>query len=163
MYFLHVLRVKYEISEVCIQYDLVLYFFFFITAAVLAYNKDDLDLVIKASRAKSPAQFHGLSDRDMLRHHISTETLKHYVRRVTLGAQETCQIVDVLIEELKGPAGLDENGISLFKSPGKLQFTFCNRQVEGVHKFLNTSFMSFQLNLLPHCAHITNLSSLASL
>ncbi|XP_049334369.1 uncharacterized protein LOC111194625 [Astyanax mexicanus] len=58
-----------------------------------------------------------VSDEVVVRHHISREQLKHHVRRVTLGAQETFRLVHLAIEELKGPAGLDENGVSLFKTP----------------------------------------------
>ena len=38
--------------------------------------------------------------------------------RVTLRAQETFWLIHLAIEELKGPAGLDESGVSLFKTPG---------------------------------------------
>ena len=60
-----------------------------------------------------------LSDEDVVRCYVSRDQLKHHVRRVTLGAHETFRLVHLAIEELKGPAGLDESGVSLFKSPGK--------------------------------------------
>ncbi|KAL6479126.1 hypothetical protein MHYP_G00125590 [Metynnis hypsauchen] len=47
----------------------------------------------------------------------SKEQLKHHVWRVTLGAQESFRLVHLAIEELKRPAGLDENGVCLFKTP----------------------------------------------
>lgn len=90
-----------------------------LAGAVLAYNRTDLELLIKAVRAKAPATMKSVSDKDVIRLYISREQLKHHVRRVTLGAQETFRLIQQAIEELKGPAGLDESGVSLFKSPGK--------------------------------------------
>ncbi|KAL7875838.1 hypothetical protein AOLI_G00108010 [Acnodon oligacanthus] len=48
---------------------------------------------------------------------VLAEQLKHHVRRVTLRAQETFQLVHLAIEKLQGPTGLDENGASLFRTP----------------------------------------------
>lgn len=87
--------------------------------AVLAYNRADLDLLIKAARAKDPAALASLTDEDMLRLHVSKYQLRHHVRRVTLGAQESFNHVQAAIEEFKGPAGLDERGVSIFKTAGK--------------------------------------------
>lgn len=44
--------------------------------------------------------------------------VKEHVRRVTLTPRETFWIIHLVIEELKVPAGLDEGGVSLFKTPG---------------------------------------------
>lgn len=93
-----------------------------LSGATLGYNRDDLNLLIKAVRAKDVQKYSSLTDHDMLRLHISKETLKHYVRRVTMGAQETFRHVQLAIDELKGSAGLDENGIPLFKTTGKYTF-----------------------------------------
>lgn len=41
------------------------------------------------------------------------------MRRVTLTPEETFRIIHLVIEELKVPAGLDEGGVSLFKTPGR--------------------------------------------
>nr|XP_055036624.1 uncharacterized protein LOC129423839 [Misgurnus anguillicaudatus] len=87
-----------------------------LAGAVLAYNRADLDLLIKAVRAKNPTVFQTVTDENMVRLYVSREQLKHHVRRVTLGAQETFRLVQLAIDELKGPAGLDESGVSLFKS-----------------------------------------------
>ncbi|KAL7826271.1 hypothetical protein SRHO_G00340090 [Serrasalmus rhombeus] len=88
-----------------------------LAGAVLAYNRTDLELLIKAVRAKDLPALKCVSDEDVVRRYISREQLKHHVRRVTLGVQETFRLVHLAIEELKGPAGLDENGVSLFKTP----------------------------------------------
>ncbi|XP_056297788.1 uncharacterized protein LOC130211155 isoform X2 [Pseudoliparis swirei] len=88
-----------------------------VAGAVLAYNRSDLELLIKAARAKDPDTLKSVSDHDIVRCYISREQLKHHVRRVTLGAQETFRLIHLAIEELKGPAGLDESGVSLFKTP----------------------------------------------
>ena len=89
-----------------------------LAGAVMAYNRKDLDLLIKAVKAKDPAAFRSVSDVDVVSRYISRDHLKHHVRRVTLGAQETYRLVQLAIEELKGPAGLDASGVSLFKSDG---------------------------------------------
>ncbi|KAI8503729.1 hypothetical protein Bbelb_187000 [Branchiostoma belcheri] len=44
-----------------------------------------------------------------------TSQKKHYVREVTVRAQETFARVDFAINTLKGPAGLDDNQIHLYK------------------------------------------------
>ncbi|XP_028974250.2 uncharacterized protein LOC109615194 [Esox lucius] len=74
-----------------------------LAGAVLAYNRTDLKLLIKAVRAKDPAK---LSDEDVVRHYISREHLKHHVWGGH--TQETFRIIHLAIEELKGHAGLDE-------------------------------------------------------
>ncbi len=89
-----------------------------LAGAVLAYNCTDLELLINAVKAKDPGTFNSVTDEDMVRLYVSKEQLKHHVRRVTLGAQETFRLVQISIDELKGPAGLDESGVSLFKSSG---------------------------------------------
>lgn len=89
-----------------------------LAGAVLAYNRTDLELLIKAVRAKDLA-YDTVTDEDMVRLYVMREQLKHHVRRVTLGVQETLRLVQTAIDELKGPAGLDESGIPLFKSAGK--------------------------------------------
>lgn len=90
-----------------------------IAGAVLAYNRTDLELLMTAARAKNPVKMQSVSDEEVVRLYISREQLKHHVRRVTLGAQETFRLTQLIIEELKGPAGLDESGVSLFKTPGR--------------------------------------------
>ncbi|XP_034031982.1 uncharacterized protein LOC117515509 [Thalassophryne amazonica] len=87
-----------------------------LVGTVLAYNRKDLDRLIEAIRAKDQAALQSLSDEDVVRRYISRQQLKHHIRRVTLGAQETFRLIHLAIEELKGPAGLDENGVSLFKT-----------------------------------------------
>ena len=45
---------------------------------------------------------------------MSRDQMRHHVRRLTF-----C-LIHQAIEELKGPAGLDESGVSLFKTPGMI-------------------------------------------
>ncbi|XP_074467496.1 uncharacterized protein LOC141753071 [Sebastes fasciatus] len=99
-----------------------------LAGAVLAYNCTDLELLIKAVRAKDPSTMKSVSDEDVVRCYISREQLKHHVRRVTLGAQETFRLIHLAIEELKGPAGLDESGVSLFKSPEAIDEMWAGQQ-----------------------------------
>ncbi|XP_056319082.1 uncharacterized protein si:ch211-243p7.3 [Danio aesculapii] len=87
-----------------------------LAGAVLACNRADLELLIKAVRAQDLTAFDSVADEDMVRLYVSREQLKHHVRRVTLGAQETFQLIQRAIDELKGPAGMDQSGVSLFKS-----------------------------------------------
>ena len=84
-----------------------------LSGAVMAYNRTDLDLLIKAIKAKNPPVLNSVPDKDIVRLYISRDHLKHHVRRVTLGAQD----IHLAVEELKGPAGLDQSGVSLFKTP----------------------------------------------
>nr|XP_008281292.1 PREDICTED: uncharacterized protein LOC103358197 [Stegastes partitus] len=99
-----------------------------LAGAVMAYNRTDLELLIKAVKAKNPAALQSTSDEDIVRHHISRDQLKHHVRRVTLGAQETFRLIHLAIEELKGPAGLDESGVSLFKTPEAIDEVWAAQQ-----------------------------------
>ncbi|KAK2860341.1 hypothetical protein Q7C36_004507 [Tachysurus vachellii] len=71
-----------------------------LAGAVLAYNRTELELLVKAVRAKDPAAMKSVSDEDVVRNYVSKEQLKH-VRRVTLGVQETFRLVSLAIEELK--------------------------------------------------------------
>ncbi|XP_066289153.1 uncharacterized protein [Branchiostoma lanceolatum] len=86
-----------------------------LSAAVFAYNKEDVGRLVAAIRAGDPTRFNGLTDEDLMASHVTKEQLKHYVRRVTVGAQETFARVEFTIETLKGTAGLDDNQIHLFK------------------------------------------------
>lgn len=104
-----------------------------VAGAVLAYNRSDMELLIKAVRAKDLAAMKSVTDEDVVRLHISREQLKHHVRRVTLGAQETFRLLHQAIEELKGPAGLDENGVSLFKTPGIKHITHKTWTLINIH------------------------------
>ncbi|KAK6309826.1 hypothetical protein J4Q44_G00197070 [Coregonus suidteri] len=79
-------------------------------------------------RAKDPATLMTVSDEDIVRLYITREHLKHHVRRVTLGAQETFRLIHLAIEELKGPAGLDESGVSLFKTPEAIDEMWAGQQ-----------------------------------
>ncbi len=86
-----------------------------LSGALFAYNKADLDVVMASIRAGLP-QPCKLSDDDLMAQYVTKRHLRHHVRHVTVGAQETSGRVELADEELKGPAGLDENGIPLFKS-----------------------------------------------
>ncbi|KAK3505892.1 hypothetical protein QTP70_004433, partial [Hemibagrus guttatus] len=85
--------------------------------AVLVYNRTDLEVLVKALRAKDPAMLKSMLDQDVVWHYISREQLKHHVRRVTLGVQEMFRLIHPAVEELKGPAVLDKSGVNLFKTP----------------------------------------------
>ncbi|KAL2101687.1 hypothetical protein ACEWY4_003448 [Coilia grayii] len=47
---------------------------------------------------------------------LKPSQIKSYVRRIVRGVEETAAAVHAIIEEFKGPAGLDIDGIHLFKS-----------------------------------------------
>ncbi|KAI9544088.1 hypothetical protein NQZ68_005137 [Dissostichus eleginoides] len=76
-----------------------------LAGAMLAYNRTDLELLIKAVRAKDPDTFRSVTDEDVVRPYITRDRLQHHVRRVTLGDQGTFRLIHLAIEELKGPAG----------------------------------------------------------
>ncbi|XP_059384593.1 uncharacterized protein LOC132118638 [Carassius carassius] len=86
-----------------------------LSAAVFAYNKDDVALLVQAIRAGHPTCYASLTDSQIVELHVSKSDLSHHVRRITLGAQETCARVQSAIGILKGAAGMDENQVHLFK------------------------------------------------
>ncbi|XP_034053846.1 uncharacterized protein LOC117533919 [Gymnodraco acuticeps] len=99
-----------------------------LAGAVLAYNRTDLELLIEAVRAKDPDTFRSVSEQDVVRLYVTRQQVQHHVRRVTLGAQETFRLIHLAIEELKGPAGLDQSGVSLFKTPGAIDEMWVGQQ-----------------------------------
>ncbi|KAL0963395.1 hypothetical protein UPYG_G00305800 [Umbra pygmaea] len=99
-----------------------------LAGAVLAYNREDFQLLITAVRARDPATMEVVTDEGVVRRYISRDQLKHHVRRLTLGAQETFRLVRRVIEELKGPAGLDKSVVSLFNSPAAIDEMWASQQ-----------------------------------
>ncbi|KAL2083534.1 hypothetical protein ACEWY4_021307 [Coilia grayii] len=61
-----------------------------LSAAVFAYNKDDMALLLQAIRAGHPTKYDYLTDSELIETHVSKYDLTHYVRRITIGVQETC-------------------------------------------------------------------------
>ncbi|ELT88889.1 hypothetical protein CAPTEDRAFT_208410 [Capitella teleta] len=98
-----------------------------LSGVVLSYNQADLDLVIKAKRASDPDGYSILMYDQMLPL-ILSKTIKHHVRRVTLGTQENSTRGCNLIEELKGQTGLDASGISIFKSTEDIYVVWAAQQ-----------------------------------
>ncbi|KAK2155328.1 hypothetical protein LSH36_242g00013 [Paralvinella palmiformis] len=88
-----------------------------LSGALFAYNRADIELLVKSERAASLNKYRELQDDEVLRHYISKSILKHHVQRVTLGAQETFRVVDNAIQQLKGPDGLDDNGDHIAAKP----------------------------------------------
>eukprot|EP00058_Branchiostoma_floridae_P021998 XP_002607488.1 hypothetical protein BRAFLDRAFT_69920 [Branchiostoma floridae] len=54
--------------------------------------------------------------------------LKHYVRRVTVGAHETYARIDFIIKTLKGTAGLEDNQIPLFRNDNEINQVWASQQ-----------------------------------
>ncbi|XP_045899604.1 uncharacterized protein LOC123967527 [Micropterus dolomieu] len=100
----------------------------FKSAAVFVYNKDDMALLIQATRAGHPTKYASLSDGQIIEMHVGKSDLKHYVRRMTVGAQETFVRVQSAIDILKGAAGMDENQIHLFKDAAAIDRVWENQQ-----------------------------------
>ncbi|CAH1242589.1 Hypp6863 [Branchiostoma lanceolatum] len=71
--------------------------------------------LIAAIRSGEPTRYASPTDKDMMVSHITKEQLKHNVRRVTVGAQGIFARVEFIINTLKGPAGMDDNQVHLFK------------------------------------------------
>ncbi|KAI4798281.1 hypothetical protein KUCAC02_022157 [Chaenocephalus aceratus] len=99
-----------------------------LSGAVLAYNRTDLELLIEAVRAKDPDTFRSVSEQDVVRLYVTRDQLQHHVRRVTLGAQQTFRLIHLAIEELKGPAGQDQSGVTLFKTPAAIDEMWVGQQ-----------------------------------
>ncbi|XP_013407000.1 uncharacterized protein LOC106171268 [Lingula anatina] len=86
-----------------------------LAGAVLAFNKADLLHLVKAVRAGNEQMYSKYSDTEMIAF-VKPHQFKSYVRRVTRGVEATVCAVEAIIDEFKGPAGLDVDGIPLFKS-----------------------------------------------
>ncbi|KAI8485803.1 hypothetical protein Bbelb_363550 [Branchiostoma belcheri] len=86
-----------------------------LAGAVLAYNREDMMLLVRAVRNEDPDTYSQYSDEQMIGF-VKPHQIKCYVRRITRGIEETAAVVDAVIAEFKGPAGLDVDGIHLFKS-----------------------------------------------
>ncbi|XP_053271555.1 uncharacterized protein LOC128429789 isoform X3 [Pleuronectes platessa] len=99
-----------------------------LSAAVFSYNKDDMALLIQAMRAGNTTRYASLTDAKMIEIYVSKEDLHHFVRRITLGAQESFLRVQTAINSLKGAAGLDENQVPLFKDAAAIDRVWENQQ-----------------------------------
>ncbi|XP_052456825.1 uncharacterized protein LOC128016394 [Carassius gibelio] len=86
-----------------------------LAGAVLAYYKDDMMLLIQAVRKGNQELYASLSDEDMIAF-LKPHQIRSYVRRITCGVEETASAIESIITEFNGPAGLDIDGIHLFKS-----------------------------------------------
>ncbi|KAL0153055.1 hypothetical protein M9458_051654 [Cirrhinus mrigala] len=86
-----------------------------LAGAVLAYYKDDMMLLIQAVRKGNQELYASLSDEDMIAF-LKPHQIRSYVRRITRGVEETASAIESIITEFKGSAGLDIDGIHLFKS-----------------------------------------------
>ncbi|RXN13747.1 hypothetical protein ROHU_009480 [Labeo rohita] len=86
-----------------------------LAGAVLAYYKDDMMLLIQAVRKGNQELYASLPDEDMIAF-LKPHQIRSYVRRITRGVEETASAIESIITEFKGPAGLDIDGIHLFKS-----------------------------------------------
>eukprot|EP00066_Takifugu_rubripes_P011898 XP_011601164.1 PREDICTED: uncharacterized protein LOC101061554 [Takifugu rubripes] len=75
---------------------------------------DDVALLLQAVRAGLPDMADSLSDSELIERHVTKRDLSHYVRRITVGAQETFVRVQNVIDTLKGPTGMDDNQVHLF-------------------------------------------------
>ncbi|CAM4515131.1 unnamed protein product [Leuciscus chuanchicus] len=99
-----------------------------LSALVFAYNKDDIALLVQAIRAGHPTNYASLTDSQIIELHVSKSDLSHYVRRITVGAQETCVRVQSALEILNGAAGMDENQLHLFKDAAAIHHVWENQQ-----------------------------------
>ncbi|KAI7789391.1 hypothetical protein IRJ41_011903, partial [Triplophysa rosa] len=99
-----------------------------LSAAVFAYNKDDMALLVQAIRAGHPTRYASLTNSQIIEIHVSKSDLSHHVRKITVGAQETCARVQSAIDILKGAAGMDENQVHLFKDAATIDHVWANQQ-----------------------------------
>ncbi len=99
-----------------------------LSAAVFAYNKDDVALLVQAIRASHSMSYASLTDSQPIELHVSKSDLSHHVRRITVGTQETYARVQSAIDILKGAAGMDENQVHLFKDAAAIDHVWENQQ-----------------------------------
>ncbi|KAL1271656.1 hypothetical protein QQF64_030672 [Cirrhinus molitorella] len=98
-----------------------------LSAAVFAYNKDDIALLVQAIRAGHQTGYASLIDSQVIELHVSKSDLSHHIRR-TDGAQETCAGVQSAIEILNGAAVMDKNQVHLFKDAAAIDHVWENQQ-----------------------------------
>ncbi|XP_078598011.1 LOW QUALITY PROTEIN: uncharacterized protein LOC144874060 [Branchiostoma floridae x Branchiostoma japonicum] len=91
-----------------------------LAGAVLAYNRQDMMLLVQAVRNGNPDLYTDHSDEEMVPL-LKPHQIKAYVRRVTRGVEETASVVEAIIAEFGGPAGLDIDGIHLYKTADAVQ------------------------------------------
>ncbi|KAF6719442.1 hypothetical protein FQA47_024064, partial [Oryzias melastigma] len=82
--------------------------------ALLAYNQADMQLLISAVRNGNKEMYSKYSDEEMISF-LKPNQIKSYVHRVTRGVENSAVAVEFILEQFKGPAGLDIDGIPLFK------------------------------------------------
>ncbi|KAK0138577.1 hypothetical protein N1851_024889 [Merluccius polli] len=99
-----------------------------LSGAVFSYNRDDVALLLHAIRAGHPTKYGSLTDGELMETHVTKSDLSHYVRRITVGAQETFMRVQSAIGILKGAAGMDENQVHLFKDEAAIDHVWENQQ-----------------------------------
>ncbi|XP_059183512.1 uncharacterized protein LOC131962582 [Centropristis striata] len=86
-----------------------------LAGAVLAYNKTDMMLLVQAVRSGNGELYGRYSDEEMIAF-LKPHQVRSYVRRITRGVVESALVIEAIIAEFGGPAGLDIDGIPLFKS-----------------------------------------------
>ncbi|XP_071957785.1 uncharacterized protein [Antedon mediterranea] len=86
-----------------------------LAGAILAYNKDDMLKLVGAVRNSNEELYSQYSDQQMM-YFVKPYQLKSYVRRITRGVEVSAVTIEVILQEFKGPAGLDIDGVHLFKS-----------------------------------------------
>ena len=99
---------------------------FFMSAmsgAILAYVKSDVDALIAAYKTQD--EFKDMSNLEVM-NQLSDHHLATYARRVTRGATISADEVEAVLVEFKGPAGLDTEGIPLFKSDEDVDMHWAN-------------------------------------
>ncbi|KAL2084546.1 hypothetical protein ACEWY4_020064 [Coilia grayii] len=76
---------------------------------------------------RHPARYDYLTDSEFIVI-VSTYDLTHYVRRITVGAQETSVRVHSVIDALQDAAGIDENLGHRFKDAAAIDYVWQNQQ-----------------------------------
>lgn len=97
-----------------------------LSAAVFSYNREDMALFLQAVREGHAHRYNSLSDGQLIDTYVTKRDLSHYVRRITVGPQETFVRVQSAIDILNGPAGMDENQVHLFKSAATIDHVWEN-------------------------------------
>ncbi|XP_024120341.1 uncharacterized protein LOC112141438 [Oryzias melastigma] len=92
--------------------------------ALLAYNQADMQLLISAVRNGNKEMYSKYSDEEMISF-LKPNQIKSYVHRVTRGVENSAVAVEFILEQFKGPAGLDIDGIPLFKDDAAVNSHWC--------------------------------------
>ena len=87
-----------------------------LSASIFVWNAKDLDLLVRAKKAKLAEKNIICPTDDDIYKRIGRKEMARHCRRTTRGTEETTQLIGDLLASLDGPEGRDTMGVPLFDS-----------------------------------------------